>query len=212
MKRYRLCNPFPSIEKEGSLSYGGNQNWSSSKTIRKCGCGVIAGTDLLLYLDLNKQRCRTKFFEEVQDSNGIIEREQYLKYVHKMRRDYLPLIPHFGMPGWVLVVGLNAYLAKYHTGLTASWGFGRKKLWNRMSAMLSHDIPVILSIVPNPDKNQCTVLLYCRNGVYVLISEIQFLFLFRLPDLLIRIFSGNIVGYHQQLIGIVFLDFHCSII
>ena len=94
MKRYRLCNPFPSIEKEGSLSYGGNQNWSSSKTIRKCGCGVIAGTDLLLYLDLNKQRCRTKFFEEVQDSNGIIEREQYLKYVHKMRRDYLPLIPH----------------------------------------------------------------------------------------------------------------------
>lgn len=59
--------------------------------------GVIAGTDLLLYLDLNKQRCRTKFFEEVQDSNGIIEREQYLKYVHKMRRDYLPLIPHFGM-------------------------------------------------------------------------------------------------------------------
>ena len=53
------------------------------------------------------------------------------------------------MPGWVLVVGLNAYLAKYHTGLTASWGFGRKKLWNRMSAMLSHDIPVILSIGPN---------------------------------------------------------------
>lgn len=149
MKRYRLCNPFPSIEKEGSLSYGGNQNWSSSKTIRKCGCGVIAGTDLLLYLDLNKQRCRTKFFEEVQDSNGIIEREQYLKYVHKMRRDYLPLIPHFGMPGWVLVVGLNVYLTKYHTGLKASWGFGRKKLWNRMSAMLSHDIPVILSIGPN---------------------------------------------------------------
>ena len=64
-----------------------------------------------------------------------------------MGRDYLPLIPHFGMPGWVLVVGLNAYLAKYHTGLTASWGFGHKKLWNRMSAMLSHDIPVILSLV-----------------------------------------------------------------
>ena len=110
MKRYRLCNPFPSIEKEGSLSYGGNQNWSSSKTIRKCGCGVIAGTDLLLYLDLNKQRCRTKFFEEVQDSNGIIEREQYLKYVHKMRRDYLPLIPHFGMPGWVLVEYARRYV------------------------------------------------------------------------------------------------------
>lgn len=91
---------------------------------------------------------QNKVFEEVQDSNGIIEREQYLKYVHKMRRDYLPLIPHFGMPGWVLVVGLNAYLAKYHTGLTASWGFDAK-LWNRMSAMLSHDIPVILSIGPN---------------------------------------------------------------
>ena len=51
-----------------------------------------------------------------------------------MRRDYLPLIPHFGMPGWVLVVGLNVYLTKYHTGLKVSWGFGRKKLWNRMSA------------------------------------------------------------------------------
>jgi len=41
-------------------------------------------------------------------------------------------------------------------------GFPAKVAWSRWT------------IVPNPDKNQCTVLLYCRNGVYVLTSEIQF--------------------------------------
>ena len=149
MKRYSLHNPFLVVENGGDLSYGGNQNWSKSKTVQKCGCGAIGGTDLLLYLSLNKERCRTEVFKQAKDSNGILELEEYLQYVDYMRKRYLFLFPHFGMPGWVLAGGINRYLARYHTGLRATWGVRTRNLWNRISAMLSHDIPVILSIGPN---------------------------------------------------------------
>ena len=81
MKRYSLHNPFLVVENGGDLSYGGNQNWSKSKTVQKCGCGAIGGTDLLLYLSLNKERCRTEVFKQAKDSNGILELEEYLQYV-----------------------------------------------------------------------------------------------------------------------------------
>ena len=54
MKTVRLKHPYVAVMKEGSLSYGGNQGWLSGNLIKKYGCGVIAGTDALLYLNLYK--------------------------------------------------------------------------------------------------------------------------------------------------------------
>ena len=109
MQRSSLHNPYPVIEKDGVLSFGGNQAWSDSAVMRKCGCGVIGGTDLLLYLSLHKDICRTELFQEAYLENGILELPEYMSYVNYFRKKYLPVIPHFGMAGWMLVLGLNRY-------------------------------------------------------------------------------------------------------
>ena len=45
-----LKNPYICVNYGGVLSYGGNQMGSSSGNFSACGCGVVAGLDLLLYL------------------------------------------------------------------------------------------------------------------------------------------------------------------
>jgi len=90
MQRSSLHNPYPVIENDGTLSFGGNQAWSDSAVMRKCGCGVIGGTDLLLYLSLHKDICRTELFKEAYLENGILELPEYMNYVNYFRRKYPP--------------------------------------------------------------------------------------------------------------------------
>ena len=112
MKTIRLKYPYVAVMKDRTLSYGGNQSWFQGKILKKYGCGVIAGTDVLLYLSLHKEYCRGMEFKEEKDINGIWEEEQYQDAVKTMRRRYFPVIPGFGMPGWVLAAGMNAYFRK----------------------------------------------------------------------------------------------------
>lgn len=149
MKKSCLRFPYPVVERDGSLSYGGNQSWFDSWIIRKSGCGAVAGTDVLLYLSLHKESCATEVFREAEFSNGILELEEYKDYVNYMRRHYFPIIPKFGMTGWMVVLGLNRYFRKNRIGLQAVWGLRGRNMWSRISAMLAHDIPVILMIGPN---------------------------------------------------------------
>lgn len=149
MQRSSLHNPYPVIENDGTLSFGGNQAWSDSAVMRKCGCGVIGGTDLLLYLSLHKDICRTELFKEAYLENGFLELPEYMNYVNYFRRKYLPVIPHFGMAGWMLVLGLNRYFRHERIRLRAAFGVLPRNLWVRISAMLAHDIPVILLVGPN---------------------------------------------------------------
>ena len=70
--------------------------------IQKYGCGVAAGTDLLLYLSLYKESCASSLLGKMTEGSGILETEQYLECAKKMRHSYFPVIPYFGMPGWLL--------------------------------------------------------------------------------------------------------------
>ena len=148
MKTVRLKHPYVAVMKEGSLSYGGNQGWLSGNLIKKYGCGVIAGTDALLYLNLYKEYCRGKEFKEEED-NGIWEEEKYKELIKIMHRRYFPVIPGFGMPVWFLAAGLNGYFRRSRIPLKVSFGVLGRNIWNRTAAMLAHDIPVILAIGPN---------------------------------------------------------------
>ena len=64
MKTIRLKYPYVAVMKDGKLSYGGNQSWFQGKILKKYGCGVIAGTDVLLYLNLHKEYCRGQELKE----------------------------------------------------------------------------------------------------------------------------------------------------
>lgn len=148
MKTVRLKYPYVAVMKDGSLSYGGNQGWFSGRTLKKYGCGVIAGTDILLYLSLHKEYCRGKEFKEEED-NGIWEEERYQELVRIMHHRYFPLVPGFGMPVWFLAAGINHYFHKSRIPLKISFGVLGRNIWIRTAAMLAHDIPVILAIGPN---------------------------------------------------------------
>lgn len=149
METGRLKNPYIAVMKDGKLSYGGNQGWGKGKTLQKYGCGVIAGTDMLLYLSLHKEYCKGREFKSQGLESGIPEADVYMEAVKKMRRKYFPVIPGFGMPGWLLCAGMNRYFLKNRIPLKASFGMLGRYMDSRGSAMLTHDIPVILAVGPN---------------------------------------------------------------
>ena len=50
--KYELKHRLPDVKKDGECLCGGNQAWLPWAYMRKGGCGTIAGTDLLLYMNL----------------------------------------------------------------------------------------------------------------------------------------------------------------
>ena len=148
MKMVRLRYPYIAVMKDGGLSYGGDQGWFSGSLLKKYGCGVIAGTDALLYLSLYKDYCHGREFDQ-EEGNGIWEEDRYRELVREMHRRYFPVIPGFGMPVWFLAAGMNRYFRKNRIPLKASFGVLGRNIWIRMAAMLAPDIPVILAIGPN---------------------------------------------------------------
>lgn len=145
----KLKHTYIQVQQNGKPSYGGNQAWGQDAAMRKYGCGVIAGADLLLYLSLHKKYCLgTGEFPNKTDT-GNIEKKAYENFAQGMRRRYFPVIPGLGMPWWMLVLGLNRYFWKNRIPLGASFGVRDRNLAKRIRAMLAHDIPIILAIGPN---------------------------------------------------------------
>lgn len=148
-KRYSLKHPYLSVKTPGECSYGGSQEWSKSHTMRKYGCGVVGIADLLLYLGLHHPSCETDLHHGILREDGYISYARYERYLMKMRRRYLHVIPGFGVPGWYLPFALNRYFRRYRLDLRASWGLRLRPMLPRIEAMLEDDIPVILAIGPN---------------------------------------------------------------
>ena len=143
-----LKHSYPSVEKDGGASYGGNQTWSHRGVIREWGCGVIAAADLLLYLHWYREGCQTVVFDKIPKS-APIPLAAYERLLRELGKRYFPVIPHFGMNGLGMAAGLNCYFRKHRLPLRARWAVWSKDIWTRMEAMLSDDLPVILAIGQN---------------------------------------------------------------
>jgi len=144
-ERRELFRAYPSI----SGSYGGSQSWFADKAMQRGGCGVVAAGDLLLYLGMHRNGCRTEETHGIFQGDGTISKTRYEQYLKGLRKRYFPLLPRFGMPYWVLVVGLNRYFLKNRISLQARWGVLPWNIRKRMDEMLSKDLPVILAVGPN---------------------------------------------------------------
>lgn len=127
-----LKRPYPCIRSGEAGSCGGNQGWFADENFRRCGCGVIACADTLLYL-----RGQT-----------ALPREEYIDYVNSLRK-YFPLIPRRGIDGVRLAMGMNAAMARAALPLRAGWSASGPRFWGRLAAMLADDLPAILSVGPN---------------------------------------------------------------
>lgn len=124
------------IETERRLAYGGNQSWFPKKYLKRSGCGVSSGANVLLYL-LGKRQ---------------LSKVQYIDFCESLWKSYLPVIPYFGMNGVMLMAGINCYFRKHQMPYRAYWRISGRKMFARIDQMLSKDIPVILSVGPNVPK------------------------------------------------------------
>lgn len=132
-----LQRPFPSVQNNDLVSYGGCQTWSDREMIRKCGCGPVAVLDLLHYL--------------THEGDSLVPQPlaAYNEELRMLCRRYLPLIPYAGINGFVLTIGVNRLFLDRGLPYRAFWAFSGTKLWDRIREMLARDLPVILSVGPN---------------------------------------------------------------
>ena len=148
-KRYCLRHPYFSIKTQTDRSFGGSQTWSSSRIMRKYGCGVVGMADVLLYLGLHQTTCETDLLYGMLQEDGYLSYPRYERYLMKMRRRYLSVIPGFGVPGFFLPLAMNRYFRHYRIDLRASWCILPGKVLPRIEEMLRQDMPVVLAIGPN---------------------------------------------------------------
>lgn len=175
-KRCCLRYPYLSIKTQDDHSFGGSQTWSSSRIMRKYGCGVVGMADVLLYLGLHQTSYETDLLYGMLREDGFLSYPRYERYLMKMRRRYLSVIPGLGVPGFFLPIAMNRYFRHYRIPLKAGWCVRPGKILPRIEEMLRQDIPVVLAIGPNFPMfwGRRKVALYRRqNGEYLPATEIK---------------------------------------
>ena len=143
-----LQHPYISVKYPGMASYGGGQQFSADPMLRRCGCGIIAATDLLLYLSCWHAFGAVDYFAGLL-SEEVIPSPSYHACIQRMNRKYFPMIPYGGINGLMLMAGVQRFFHDHGMPYNARWCFLSDKLWKRMENMLRQDIPVILSVGPN---------------------------------------------------------------
>ena len=103
MKSAKLKHPYITVKENYQSSFGGSQTWAKSRTLQKYGCGVVAGTDFLLYIGLHKKYPVGTEFSRDKHLQGKLSRTVYLELLDKMRKHYFPVIPGLGMP-WLSLI------------------------------------------------------------------------------------------------------------
>ena len=143
-----LQHPYISVDLHGKPSYGGGQQFSSDPMIRRCGCGIIAATDLLLYLSAWHPQGAADYFDGLLDS-WPIPFPAYTTCISRMNQRYFPMIPYAGINGLMLMAGVQRFFHEQEMPYSARWCFLPGSLWSRTESMLWLDIPVVMSVGPN---------------------------------------------------------------
>ena len=89
-----LQHRYPSADWEPGGSYGGNQTRSAKPRIRRCGCGAIAMTDLLLYVTRHRGWHAPALVQEAA-ACSTVPAAVYDRCCRRLQRTYLPMLPDF---------------------------------------------------------------------------------------------------------------------
>ena len=141
-----LAHEYISTEQNGLHSYGGSQSAHPDATMRACGCGVIAGLDVILYL--SRHSGGTCPFTAGEDGQSV-PLSVYNSFASRLRRGFLPLIPGRGINGLMLTGGLELFFLRWRMPYSIHWGARSGSLFENIELMLMRDIPVILAVGPN---------------------------------------------------------------
>ena len=143
-----LKHPLCAVAYPDGISFGGSQMHSTDSTMVKCGCGIVAVQEVLLYLARYHGCPGQEFYGEML-GKAVVPSDDYNRFLDQLRSRYLHLIPSFGINGISLVVGLNAVFRRYGFPYRGQWKIASKSFYPCMSEMLRNDIPVIISVGPN---------------------------------------------------------------
>ena len=161
-----LSRPYISVNN----SFGGNQSWFENiekthkgKTIKNYGCGLIGGSDILLYLtkgaagrEFGMKNLSNEAVKSAGVSSSGVSSESYMDYILNMEKKYFHILPWFGISGILLAWNMNMYFLlhgkeiiklrghNYH----ARWCVMPHNLLKKIKEMLSNDIPVVIAIGP----------------------------------------------------------------
>ncbi len=125
-----LNRSYVSVRNGDQPSYGGDQNWFSGD-LKNCGCGIIGAADIIWYLR----------------NDDEVTLEQYHNYVKRIRRSFV-MIPHRGMPGFLMAVCFDVYMRRHRLPYRVSWGTFPVRIRETATAMIEEDIPVPFCVGP----------------------------------------------------------------
>jgi len=143
-----LQHPYISIALPHGLSYGGGQQHSRDAMLRRCGCGVVAAADLLLYLTRWHSHGAVDYFAGLLTDEPV-PLSVYDTLLRDLNRREFPMIPYAGINGVMLMAGMQLFFRRHGMPYTARWCMAPGGLWERIEEMLREDIPVIMSVGPN---------------------------------------------------------------
>ena len=115
---------------DGRHLYGGSQNFLPRKNIRDSGCGLISSANLLAYLT-RFHGLRDGLFERIIRLDPIPLAEFNRACMH-LCRGFLRPLPHVGMTGTGVALGLNREFRRRGIPYRASWCFRAGPMWERM--------------------------------------------------------------------------------
>ena len=143
-----LQHPYISIALPHGKSYGGGQQLSRDAMLRRCGCGVVAAADLLLYLTRWHSHGAVDYFAGLLTDEPV-PLPVYDALLRDLSRREFPMIPYAGINGVMLMAGMQLFFRRHGMPYTARWCIAPGRLWERIEEMLGADIPVIMSVGPN---------------------------------------------------------------
>ena len=168
---HRLQHPYPAVAKGAAVSCGGNQNWSSRWDLRRCGCGAVAMTDLVLYLTRHHG-----WDGPAEAALDPVPLADYDRLCSSLQRKYLPMVPPVGVNGLALAAGVSLYCKFHQIPLRACWGVPTRNFWSVMAELLDRDLPVVFAVGPNFPFvwQQHKLNLYRKHGdVYTAVSRVK---------------------------------------
>lgn len=131
-----LEHDFIKVNMNGQSLYGGNQNLLSKKRFRGYACGLIAIANILSYNALSNEKKRD------------VSEEDYVSLVKKLSH-FIPVIPHFGINGIEMAIGLNIYFLSHKIKRVAIWNVIPFNIFCLIRQALDKDEPIVLAIGPN---------------------------------------------------------------
>lgn len=151
---------------------------------QKMGCGIVALSDIFLYLAGKYNRSLQVDGETYV--NHELNQKTYCEYYNKIYRFAGGVSLKNGASGIKLWRKFNRMAKLQGWGMRACWGFSRKKILSRLKEMLKKDIPVILCVPmalfkKDKDKGLCFYGKNDRgeyfvrtrvNGHYVVVTEL----------------------------------------